>query len=154
MTLQCVHKEDPKAYRRTNSERVEMVEAVYNSLKEYQRNPNNTVRRYIFGHYLNNVVVEQKHRYDRTLRVNPHRLSNDQMRFLRKAKDLADKLEVPFAEVIYSCRNVGTVGSVVPNTIREFGKALLELDSVRNANPLPLEEYILRALHIHAEGVA
>ncbi len=151
MTMIC--NSDDRTYRRSNSEKRDIVVELYDSLKPYQREANNGVRKFIFGKLLSNIVTEAKMRYDKTIRVSPQRLSNDQMRFLRKSKRLAEELEIPFAEVVYACHNVGHIGSVTPNTIIALGRAMLELDRVTNVNCEPLEHYVVRALHIHVEGL-
>lgn len=153
MTLEIKTNGDA-AYKRGYNEKELLVQALYDSLEEFQKNPNNGLYRFLFGKVYNNITAcDRLGKRSKTLKVYPHRLSGQQVRYLKRAKKLAEELNIAFAEVVGCCSHVGHLASVVPATLIYLGQALREIDKLNDKEPHPDSHYRLEALRVHIDGI-
>ena len=119
-------------YKRSYNEKELLVQELFNSLTDYQQNPNNRLYRLLFGDIFNNLTASERlGNRSKTLKVYPHRLSADQVRYLKRARKLASSIDVPLAEVVGACPDFGILASVPANTIIYLGKVLSQVDSLK-----------------------
>lgn len=154
MTLEIMTRGDA-LYKKGYNEKEALVQELYDSLAEFQQNPNNRLYRFLFGKVFNNLTASERlGNRSKTLRVYPHRLSGDQVRFLKRARKLAAFIEVPLAEVIGACGgNFGILASVPSPTIVYLGKVLSQVDELSGRTIQSMDYYRLEALKAHVEGL-
>lgn len=153
MTLEIKTNGDA-AYKRGYNEKETLVKELYESLEEFQKNPNNNLYRFLFGKVYSNITAcDRLGKRSKSLKVYPHRLSGQQVRYLKRAKKLADELDIAFAEVVGCCSHVGHIASVAPATITYLGRALREIDKLNDRELHPDSHYRLEALRVHIEGI-
>lgn len=153
MTLEIKTNGDA-SYKRGYNEKESLVQELYDSLEEFQKNPNNRLYRLLFGKVFSNVTAcDRLGKRSKALKVYPHRLSGQQVRYLKRAKKLADELDIALAEVVGCCSHVGHIASVTPSTIRYLGRALREIDNLNGRELHPDSHYCLEALRVHIDGI-
>lgn len=153
MTLEIKTNGEAK-YKRGFNEKETLVKDLYDSLEEFQKNPNNSLYKFLFGKVFSNITAcDRLGKRNKTLKVYPHRLSGQQVRYLKKAKALAEELKIALAEVIGCCAHVGHIASVPPATIYYLGRTLKEIDRLSGRELNSGSHYRLEALRVHIEGI-
>lgn len=153
MSLEIMTRGDA-LYKKGYNEKETLVQELYDSLAEFQQNPNNRLYRFLFGKVFSNLTAcDRLGNRSKTLRVYPHRLSGDQVRFLKRARRLSTSIDVPLAEVIGACGNFGVLASVPTGTIIYLGKVLSQLDELSGRTIYSDDYYRLEALKAHVDGL-
>lgn len=133
--------------------RYDLVKEITSNIPEHRQKPNGGLMRYVFGKYLSNLVQSTNRKADKVMTLDPERLSNLQIRYLKRVKQTANDLGVPMAEVMYIGRTVDHVSHIPAHTLIKLGEVLHQLDSINNATAESLSFHILHAYNIHVQGL-
>lgn len=122
--------------------RYDLVNELTSNIPLHRLKPNGGLMRYVFGKYLSNLVQSTNRKADKVMTLDPERLSNQQLRYLKRVKVTANELGVPMAEVMYIGRTVDKVSHIPAHTLIKLGEVMHELDGSRNTTPESLTYHI------------
>lgn len=142
------------AQQRLIKVRYDLIKELTANIPEHRLKPNGGLMRYVFGKYLSNLVQSTNRKAEKVMLLDPERLSNPQLRYLKRVQQTAHGLGVPMAEVMYIGRTVEQVSHIPTHTLVKLGEALYQLDQLTNATNEPLYFHILKAYSIHLQGLS